>query len=399
MADKSYRAWDREQLLLLPPSMRDWLPPDHLVHFVLDVVDGLDLSAIDRVYQAKDHRGERPWNPRMMVALLFYGYCIGVHSSRRLERATYEDVAVRVLTADTQPDHSSIAEFRKTHLTALSALFLDVLRLCEKAGMVKLGCVALDGTKIKANASKHKAMSHVRMRQREGELQAEITAMLAEAGRVDAEEDALHGRDRRGDELPSGLRRKQERLAAIAAAREALEAEATAAREAELAERARAHEPPPDDPPPPELPTHQVGHRADGTPKPDAQRNFTDPDSRIMRSGKDFVQAYNAQVVVDEGEQVIVATGVTNQAPDAQHLPAMVAAVRENLGAFPVQLLGDAGYYSAANSAACEARGVDALLSVAREKHVLDDRAAPWPSTDPRAQMLERLRSPVGAAA
>lgn len=166
-----------------------------------------------------------------------------------------------------------------------------------------------------------------------------------------------------------------------------------------MAERARAHEPPPDDPPPPELPTHQVGHRADGTPKPDAQRNFTDPDSRIMRSGKDFVQAYNAQVVVDEGEQVIVATGVTNQAPDAQHLPAMVAAVRENLGAFPVQLLGDAGYYSAANSAACEARGVDALLSVAREKHVLDDRAAPWPSTDPRAQMLERLRSPVGAAA
>lgn len=193
MADKLYRPWSPDQVFLLPPSMRAWLPEDHLVHFVMDVVAGLDLSSIERVLQQKDHRGERPWNPRMMVALLFYGYCLGVRSSRRLEKATYEDVAFRLLTGDAQPDHSSIAEFRKAHLTALSSLFLDILRLCEKAGMVKLGRVALDGTKMKANASKHKAMSYLRMKQREAELQAEIAAMLAEAGATDAEEDALHG--------------------------------------------------------------------------------------------------------------------------------------------------------------------------------------------------------------
>ncbi len=182
---------------------------------MLDVVEGLDLAAIEQVYQDKDHRGERPWNPRMMVALLFYGYCLGVRSSRRLEKATYEDVAFRVLTGGTHPDHSSIAEFRKVHLSELSALFHDVLRLCQRAGIVKLGRVALDGTKVKANASKHKAMSHARMVLRESELRAEIERMLNEAGVADASEDAIHGRDKRGDELPEDLRRRQDRLRKI----------------------------------------------------------------------------------------------------------------------------------------------------------------------------------------
>jgi transposase len=399
MADKSYRPWSPDQVFLLPPSMRAWLPDDHLVYFVMDVVAGLDLSSIERPLQQKDHRGERPWNPRMMVALLFYGYCLGVRSSRRLEKATYEDVAFRLLTGDTQPDHSSIAEFRKLHLAALSALFLDILRLCEKAGMVKLGRVALDGTKMKANASKRKAMSYGRMKQREADLRAEIAAMLAEAGATDAEEDALHGRDKRGDELPTELRRRQDRLKKIQEAREALEAEAKAARAAELAERERSKQIPPEDPPPPELPSHQVRHDAAGNPAEDAQRNFTDSDSRIMVSGKEFVQGYNAQAVVDEGEQVIVATGLTNQAPDAQHLPAMIAGVEENLGARPVQILADAGYYSAENAAYCERLGTDALLSVAREKHVLDVGPSPWPPGDPRAAMRANLRSVTGAAA
>ena len=399
MPAKAYRAWSPDQILLLPPSMRHWLPEDHLVYFVMDVVDGLDLSAIERVLQLKDPRGERPWNPRMMVALLFYGYCQGIRSSRRLEIATHEDVAFRVLTADTHPDHSSIAAFRKQHLTALSALFLDILRLCHKAGMVKLGRVALDGTKVKANASKHKAMSYARMKEQEAALRAEIGKMLDEAGVTDADEDAIHGRDRRGDELPAELRRRQDRLQKIEAARQALEADAKAAREAELAEREREKQVPPEVPPEPELPSHQVKHHADGSPDDKAQRNFTDPESRIMKSGKDFVQGYNAQVVVDEAHQVIVSTGVTNQAPDAQHLPAMVAAVEENLGARPVQTLGDAGYYSAANAAYCEEIGTDALLSVAREKHVLDEGPSPWPEDDPRAAMHARLRSIPGAAA
>jgi len=399
MSNKTYRAWAPDQLFLLPPSMRHWLPEDHLVYFVMDVVAGLDLSVIERVVQDKDPRGERPWNPRMMVALLFYGYCLGIRSSRRLEKATYEDVAFRVLTADTQPDHSSIAAFRKTHLAALANLFLDILRLCQKAGLAKLGRVALDGTKMKANASKHKAMSHAHMKEREEALRAEIKQMLAEAGVADADEDVLHGRDQRGDELPAELRRRQDRLRKIEEARAALEAEALAARAAELAEKERAKELPPDEPPAPMLPSHQVGHHADGSPEGKAQRNFTDPESRIMKSGKDYVQGYNAQIVVDEAEQIIVSTGVTNQAPDAQHLPAMVAAVEENLGARPVQTLGDAGYYSAENSAYCDQIGTDALLSVAREKHVLDKGPSPWPEDDPRSKMHARLRSIPGSAA
>ena len=399
MAEKSYRAWSPDHQFLFPPSMRDWLPEDHLVHFVMDVVAGLDLSAIERVLQEKDHRGERPWNPRMMVALLVYGYCLGIRSSRRLERATYEDVAFRFLTANEQPDHSSIASFRKLHLGALSDLFLQVLRLCQAAGMVKLGRVALDGTKVKANASRHKAMSYARMKEREAELREEIGKMLNEAGVADADEDAIHGAGGRGDELPSELRRRQDRLRKIEEAKRALEAEAAASRAAELAERERAKEGPPEDPPPPVLPSHQVGHRADGSPEDKAQRNFTDPDSRIMKAGKDFVQGYNSQVVVDDGHQVIVATGVTNQAPDAQHLPPMMAAVEANVGARPVEALGDAGYYSAKNVGYCERTGIRALLSVAREKHVLDDGPSPWPEGDPRAAMHARLRSVLGAAA
>ncbi|MEY4687631.1 MAG: hypothetical protein RIR76_1654 [Verrucomicrobiota bacterium] len=397
MPDKSYREWSPDQILLLPPSMRDWLPPGHLVHFVADVVGELDLSAIEGVIQEKDHRGERPWNPRMLVSLLVYGYCIGVCSSRRIERATYEDVAFRILTADNHPDHSAIAEFRKNHLAALAALFLQVLQLCQKAGMVKLGRVALDGTKVKANASKHKAMSYERMKQREEELRAQITTMLGEAGAVDADEDVLYGRSQRGDELPAEFRRKHDRLRRIVDAKRALELEAKAAREKELADRELAKQEPPDEPPPPELPAHQVRHDAAGNPAEDAQRNFTDPDSRIMKSGKGFVQGYNAQAVVDEGEQVIVSAALTNHPADAQHLPAMVAQIEDNLGARPVQVLADAGYFSAANMAFMEKRGIDALVSVGREKHVLNERAPAEPAA--KAEMRGHLQSVIGAAA
>ena len=397
MAEKSYRAWTLDQVMLLPRSLRDWLPADHLVYFVLDVVEELDLSAIERAIQAKEHRGERPWNPRMMVALLLFGYCVGVRSSRRIEKATYQDVAFRVLTADTQPDHSTIAMFRQQHLKALSALFLEILQLCQKAGMVSLGRVALDGTKMKANASKHKAMSYAFLKRRELELQAQIDEMLKDAATTDAAEDALHGRGVRGDELPAELRRKGSRQAVLRKAKADLEAEAKAAREAEVAEREETLETPPDEPPP--LPAHRVRHNADGTPAEEAQRNFTDPDSRIMKSGKDFVQGYNAQAVVDEGQQIIVAAAVTNQPPDCQHLPAMIAAVETNLGARPVQVVADAGYYSAENAHFCERMGIDALLSVGRETHQADSEGRSPAAGGPRAAMRERLRSALGQAA
>ena len=403
MADKSYRSWPRDQVLLLPPQLRQWLPENHLAQFILDIVDDLDLREIHDVYPRKDHRGERPWDPRMLLSLLFYGYATGVCSSRRIEKATYENVASRVIAADTHPDHSCIAEFRRAHLGAIERLFLRVLQLCAQAGMVKLGRVALDGTKVnpgvgQAPASKHKAMSHARVVEREAALRAEIERMLREAEAADAAEDVLHGKDRRGDELPPELRRRVDRLAAIRRARAALEAEAKAAREAELAERARAAEPPENPPAPPSLPSHQVQHDTDGNPRPSAQRNFTDPDSRIMVTGKEFVQAYDAQVVVDEAEQVIVAAAVTNQPTDVQHLPAMVAQCRENLDATPVQLLADAGYWSAANVDGAEAQGIDVLVSVAREKRVLDG-GRPWPAGDPRGAMLDRLTEPIGKAA
>jgi len=333
---KSYRPYDIDQRLLLPPDMRTWLPEGHLALFILDVASELDLSAITQVYDAKDTRGRAGYHPMMMVALLVYAYCVGKPSSRRIERATHEDVAFRVLAGDQHPDHDSIADFRKRHLDALAGLFLQVLRLCQKAGLVKLGHVAIDGTKVKANASKHKAMSYDRMGEAEKKLEEEVRQLLAEAQRVDAEEDAQHGKGKRGDELPAELRRREDRLRKIREAKAALETEAkekAAAKAAEakqkLEERARAeaepaHRAPPATPDP-----------EPAKPEPKAQRNFTDPESRIMPDGANkgaFVQAYNAQIAVDGEAQIIVAALVTQAPNDVQQLVPMAAAIVQNVG-------------------------------------------------------------------
>ena len=219
---KEYLPYDIDQRLLLPPDMRDWLPDGHLGLFILDVVGELDLSKIYAVYDEKDPRGRAGYHPAMLVALLVYAYCIGKPSSRYIERATYEDVAFRVISGDQHPDHDSIAAFRKQHLDALAGLFLQVLRLCQKAGLVKLGHIAIDGTKLKANASKHKAMSYERMGETERKLEDEIRELLAKAERIDAEEDAEHGKGLRGDELPKELRRREDRLRKIREAKAAL---------------------------------------------------------------------------------------------------------------------------------------------------------------------------------
>jgi transposase len=239
---KTFRPWNPEQTLLLPPSPVEWLPEQHLVFFLLDLVADLDLSAIVAVYEQRDPRGVKAYDPRMMVVLLLYAYCVGIPSSRRIERACWEDAAFRVLTGHQQPDHSRISDFRRVHLDALTGLFVQVLRLCQKAGLVSLGTVALDGTKIKANASKHKAMSHKRMLKAEAQLEEEIAALLRKAELIDAQEDQRYGKSKRGDELPKELRRRQDRIQVLRKAKAELEAEAAADHARERERKARCAE-------------------------------------------------------------------------------------------------------------------------------------------------------------
>ncbi len=325
------------------------------MYCVLDLIEQLDLSGIEGCYQHRDARGEKGYHPGMMTALLLYGYATGVASSRRLERATWEDVPTRILTGGQHPDHTRISEFRREHLKELEGLFIQVLRVCQKAGMVKLGHVALDGTKVKASASKHKAMSYERMVKSERELMAEVEALLERAERTDAEEDARYGVGVRGDELPEELRRRDERLVRLRQAKAELEAEAAA-------ERAAREQTKDGDPPAggttggDALPRHRVQPTKDGRPPGKAQRNFTDPDSQIMKHQGGFLQGYNGQLVVDERHQVIVAQALTNQAPDVEHLEPMLNLVEAGAGARPRRLSADAGYWSEGNAVAAFAR-------------------------------------------
>jgi transposase len=290
---KTFRAYEPDQLLMLPPSLQEWLPEDHEVYFLSDVVDSLDLSEIYAAY--KDERGYPPYHPLLMVKLWLYGQMRGIRSSRKVERATLEDVAFRVLCAGNEPDHRTLSEFRRRHLVALGSLFLQVLQLCREAGLVKLGHVAIDGTKIRANASKHKAMSYERLVQEDARLRAEIDRMFAESEAIDAEEDARYGPNRRGDELPEELAHRKSRLRKIQEAKAALE------------EQARA--------------TAETNGKGTGIPDPKAQRNFTDPESRIMPDAdKAFIQAYNAQLAVDAAHQVIIAADVVQASNDKQQL-------------------------------------------------------------------------------
>lgn len=342
--DKTFRMFDPDQGLLLPPSLDDWLPEEHLARFIADLVDEhLDLSRIHGAYT--EGRGGPPYDPRLMVRILLYGYTTGVRSSRKLEAACVDVVAFRWLAAGNAPDYRAIARFRKRHLSALGHLFVQALALCQAAGMVSLGQVALDGTKVRANASKRKAMSYARMTEKEKILAEQVSGLLAEAERVDKAEDAKFGKNRRGDELPAELARRETRLATIRAAKAALEAEAAEAAR-EQAER-RARERGDDDDT-----TAGKGQAAAeaATPKPTAQRNFTDPDSKIMLTGDGaFHQCYNAQAVVDADHQIIVATAVNTNASDVANLIPMTEQTHANTGHVPGQLLADAGYCSAEN--------------------------------------------------
>ena len=324
--------------MLLPAALQEWLPDDHLAYFISDVVDQLDMSKVTARYE-RERRGGPPYHPRMMVKVLLYGYCVGVASSRRIAQRLHEDIAFRVLAANNTPDFRTISDFRKDNLDALSGLFVQVLALCQQAGLVKLGHVALDGTKVKANASKHKAMSYQRMKEKAAQLAAEVAELLRQAQAADDEEDRRYGKDKRGDELPQELAFREGRLEKIREAMAALEAEAQAA-----AAQAEAE-----------------GRKHPGVPDDKAQRNFTDTESRIIPApgGKDFLQAYNCQAVVDSAHQVIVAARATNQTSDKQQAAAMMEETIDNVGAVPREVSADAGYYSAKAVDELYALGVD----------------------------------------
>src|SRR5712671_3069678 len=349
---KSYRGYHPEQDFLLPPSLREWLPENHLVYFVSDVVDNLNLSALDAVY-GDEQRGQPPYDPRMMTKVLVYGYCVGVFSSRRIERRLAEDVGFRVLAAGNAPNFRTIADFRKLHLSTLAGLFEEVLRIALEAGALKLGQVALDGTKLKANASKHKAMSYGRMKEREQQLRAEVRELLAQAEAADAAEDAHYGGDRRGDELPAELQRRETRLKKIRAAQRAPEE-----RERQEAEKAGK----------PRTEVQQA------KPADKEQYNFTDPESRLMKGSDGLVQGYNAQAAVEPVLQLIVGPSVTPAANDKQQIEPMVQVIEQQSGQRPTGLLADSGYCSEKNLAYLAALGqsgdpIDCYIATGKQQH------------------------------
>ncbi len=373
---KTYRPYDPDQQLLLPAALQEWLPDDHLAYFISDVVDQLDLSSITARYEG-ERRGGPPYHPRMMVKVLIYGYCVGVASSRRIAQRLHEDIAFRVLAANNTPDFRTISDFRKDHLGALSGLFLQVLAFCQRAGLVNLGHVALDGTKVRANASRHKAMSYRRMKEKEEQLAAEVAELLRRAQEVDDEEDRRYGKDKRGDELPEELAFREGRLEKIREAMAALEAEAQAAAEAE-------------------------GKEHPGVPEDKAQRNFTDAESRIMPApgGRDFLQAYNCQAVVDHAHQVIVAARATNQSSDKQQAAAMMQETIDNVGAVPREVSADAGYYSAKAVDDLQALGVDPFIAPEQTRHGRVVPPAPRgripKQLSPRDRMRRKLQTKRG---
>jgi transposase len=399
---RNYLPYTLDQRLLLPPDMRAWLQEGHLALFIADVVWELDLSAIEQVYEAKDDRGRAGFDPRMMVALLLYAYCVGKPSSRKIEKATYEDVAFRVLAGDQHPDHDCIATFRKQHLAALAALFTQVLELCRKAGLVKLGHIAIDGSKFKANASKHKAMSYERMSEAEKRLEQEVQELLARAEQVDAEEDAEHGKGQRGDELPTELARRESRLAKIREAKAALEAEAKqkAAQKTEAGQQEVTPESP--------IGTDQAREEApapqpeEAKPEPKAQRNFTDPESRIMPDGSNkgaFVQAYNAQIAVDSEAQIIVAFDVTQRANDVRELVPMAEAIIANVGELAETTSADAGFFSKENIENPVFANTNLLVPPSRQKHGQEPLpGSDEPSASPAERMRHKLASSTGRA-
>ena len=379
----TFRPCAPDQSLLFPPSPRDWLPEGHLAFFIADTVAALNLEPFYAAYEG-DGRRNSPFDPQMMVTVLLYAYATGTFSSRRIARKLEEDVAYRLLAAGNFPAHRTVADFRQQHLAAFHAVFVQVVQIAREAGVVHLGALAVDGSKVKANASKHKAMSYGRMRHEEQRLRAEIAALLTQANAVDVAEDAAHGPDVRGDELPAELQRREERLAKIAAAKARLEA-----RQAD-ADRQRGRTP--DDG---RKSRRRPFARDFGVPPDDAQDNFTDPESRIMKTSQGFDQCYNGQIAVDEATQLIVATGLTNCAADQGQLLPVIDTAHATLGGAPPEVLADAGYRDEATFQTLETRQITAYISLGREGK---PDVTPNPAQEATQRMAARLTSEMGRA-
>jgi len=364
---KPYRPYLPDQDFLLPPSLREWLPEGHLAYFVSDVVDELNLSAIEAVY-GDEQRGQPPYHPRMMTKLLVYGYCVGVFSSRRIQTRVAEDIAFRVLAAGNEPDFRTISDFRKIHLQALEGLFEQVLKIALKAGAIKVGRVVLDGTKVKANASKHKAMSYGRMEEKEKQLREEVKKLLAQAEQTDNEEDARWGNKRSAEDLPAELQRRQTRLRRIREAKRVLE------------QRAR------------EKAAEEGKPQEQAEPKDKDQYNFTDPESRIMKGADGFVQGYNAQAAVEPNFQLIVGQAVTQAANDKQQVEPMVESVEQQSGQKLTELVADNGYCSEKNLEGLDSQNIDGYISTGKQEHGLERPPCPRGPLPKGATRVDRMK-------
>ncbi len=395
--NKTFRHYDQSQQFLIPPSLDEWLPENHLARFISDLVENvLDLGPFLASY--KEARGFPPYDPRLMLKLVLYGYVTGTRSSRAIERACVDVVAFRWLAANAAPDFRSIARFRRRHLVSLRALFGVSLGLCREAGMVRLGTVALDGTKVRANASRRKAMSYRNLTEKEKVLAAEVDDMLHDAEVTDAREDKAFGKDRRGDELPEHLRTKEGRLAAMRKAKADLEERARTEAAAKAQQKAEAKG----------LDAEATATLVDqavttAVPKPTAQANFTDPDSRIMKtSDGSFHYCFNAQAIVDEAHQVVIATSLSNRSADCPELPTMLDQMIKNTRTTPKTLVADAGYFSGDNVAATEARGIDPFIATGRLRHGKEPPPAPRGPVpkhlSPKGRMARKLRTKPGRA-
>jgi len=379
---RNFRRYDPDQSLLLPPSLRDWLPEDHLAFFVSDTVDAMDLGAFDARY-GKEGPGKQAFDPRMMLKVLVYAYATGTFSSRKIAARLHEDVAYRLLGAENFPAHRTISDFRQRHLPEFRDLFVQVVQIAQEVGLVKLGTVAVDGSKVKANASKHKAMSYQRMKEEEARLRKEIRDLMAKAKKADDAEDKRYGKDRRGDELPAELARREDRLRTIQEARQRLEA-----RQRE-SDREKGREPGDQDR------TGKPGKpfkRPFGEPEAKAQENFTDPDSRIMKRGsKGYEQCYNTQIAVDETEQIIVATAVAQSASDVHQLEPLMEEIKETTGQHPEKTLADAGYRSEANLQRLEEQGIEGFVAMGRETD--GEARQPDPGNEATCRMAKKMKT------
>lgn len=406
-----FRVCDLDQQFLLPPSLQDWLPEDHLARFIADIMNELDLSAIYREYGRKDGRGLSAYHPLLLTRLLLYGYCVGMTSSRRIERATHDDVAFRYLAANQHPDHDTIAVFRQQHLEALAGLFVQALRLCQKAGLVKLGNVAIDGTKIMANASTRRSVPYQKLTEREQYWKETVERLLADAQKTDQEEDQRWGKGQAADPLPPELANAQSRLERIRQAKRALEQEAQQKLDAvkqKCQPRRRGRPTKEEAAAQPQKATKeeekakkQLQRATKNAEHPTRQYNFVDPDSRVMKdmARKSFVQAYNAQAAADSHAQVIVAAEVTQEVVDRHQLLPMVAAVRQATGSCPHTVTADAGYWDTLSLRDESLVGIQMLVAPDASPHSADPPESPKvPHTEEARLMRERLVSEEGKA-